>query len=110
DPSHPLRDSAHGPRTDSAAAFQEALAKTDAVIRPFAAHNVDLVSVVQLEMFVPHDVELAFLKEARSLIGNLPAFWEAPPERTEQTIALLAELNSDVDEPTFGFKLRTGGV
>ena len=110
DPLRPLHVSALGPKTENGAAFREALAETDAVIRPFAAHNVDLVSVVQLEMFLPHDVELAFLKEARSLIGNLPAFWEAPPERTEQTIALLAELNSDVDKPTFGFKLRTGGV
>src|SRR6202163_315523 len=61
-------------------------------------------------MSLTHDVSLEYLKEARSLIGNLPAFWEAPPERAEQTIALLAELNSDVDKPTFGFKLRTGGV
>ena len=110
DPLRPLRVSALGPKTENGAAFREALAETDAVIRPFAAHNVDLVSVVQLEMFLPHDVELAFLKKARSLIGNLPAFWEAPLEKTEQTIALLAELNSDVDKPTFGFKLRTGGV
>src|SRR5438477_3118558 len=110
DPLRPLRVSALGPKTENGAAFREALAETDAVIRPFAAHNVDLVSVVQREMFLPHDVELAFLKEARSLIGNLPAFWEAPPGKTEQTIALLAELNSDVDKPPFGYKLRTGGV
>jgi hypothetical protein len=110
DPQHPLRVSALGPKTENAAAFRDALEKTDAIIRPFTVHNVDLVSVVQLEMFLPHDVELAFLKEARSVIGNLPAFWEAPPERAEQTIALLADLNSDVDKPTFGFKLRTGGV
>ena len=31
-------------------------------------------------------------------------------ERAPETITLLAELNSDMDEPTFGFKLRTGGV
>jgi hypothetical protein len=61
-------------------------------------------------MFLPLDIELALLREARFVIGNLPAFWEAPAERAEKTIALLAELNSDVDKPTFGFKLRTGGV
>jgi len=110
DPLRPLRVSALGPKTESAAAFRDELEKIDAVIRPFAAHNVDLVSVVQLEMFLPHDVDLTFLKETRSVIGNLPVFWEAPPERAEQTIALLADLNSDVDKPTFGFKLRTGGV
>jgi len=40
----------------------------------------------------------------------LPVFWEAPPERAEQTIALLSEFNSDADSATFGYKLRTGGV
>ena len=110
DPQRPLRVSALGPRTKNAADFREELEETVASIRSFSVHNVDLVSVVQLEMFLPHDVELAFLKEVRAVIGNLPTFWEAPPERMERTIALLAELNSDVDKPTFGFKLRTGGV
>ena len=50
------------------------------------------------------------LKKARSILGDLPAFWEAPPERAEQTIALLAEFNFDADSATFGYKLRTGGV
>jgi hypothetical protein len=110
DPQRPLRVSALGPRTKNAADFREELEETAASICSFSVHNVDLVSVVQLEMFLPHDVELAFLKEVRAVIGNLPTFWEAPPERMERTIALLAELNSDVDKPTFGFKLRTGGV
>ena len=35
---------------------------------------------------------------------------EAPPDRAEETIALLAEFNSDADSATFGYKLRTGGV
>src|SRR5437870_9851463 len=61
-------------------------------------------------MFLPHDVDSALLQEAKSIIGDLPVFWEAPPERAEQTIALLAEHNSDSDKPTFGYKLRTGGV
>jgi hypothetical protein len=50
------------------------------------------------------------LSEARSILGTLPTFWEAPPDRAEQTIALVAELNSNADAPTFGYKLRTGGV
>jgi hypothetical protein len=61
-------------------------------------------------MFLPHDVDIAFLQEARSILGDLPVFWEAPPERAEQTIGLLAEFNSDADSATFGYKLRTGGV
>jgi hypothetical protein len=110
DPQHPFRVAALGPKTENAAAFCDALEDTDAAIRSFAAHNVDLVSLVQLEMFLPHDVELGLLRKARDFIGDLPAFWETPPEKAEATIALLAELNSDVDRPTFGFKLRTGGV
>ena len=42
--------------------------------------------------------------------NQLPVFWEAPPERAEQTIALIAGHNSDEDTATFGYKLRTGGV
>lgn len=110
DPQHPLRVSALGPKTDNAADFREAFTKTKEAIRSFAAHNVDLISVDQLEMALPGDVDLGLLKEARAVIGGLPTFWEAPPERAEQTIALLAEHNSDTDAPTFGYKLRTGGV
>jgi hypothetical protein len=110
DPLHPLRVSALGPKTENTAAFREVLAETEAAIGSLAAHNVDLVSVNQLEMWLPQDVDLHVLNEARSIIGDLPAFWEAPPERAQETITLLAELNSGMDEPTFGFKLRTGGV
>ena len=110
DPLHPLRVSALGPKTENAAAFCDTLAEIEADIRSLAAHNVDLVSVNQLEMWVPQDVDLPVLNEARSILGDLPAFWEAPVERAKETITLLAELNSEMDEPTFGFKLRTGGV
>ena len=110
DPQHPLRVSALGPKTENADAFRDAIENVDAAIRSFSASNVDLISVTQLEMFLPQDVDLALNEEARSIIGNLPGFWEAPAERSEQTIALLAEQNSNADKPTFGFKLRTGGV
>ena len=110
DPLHPLQVSALGPKTETAPAFRPALAKTDAAIRSLSTHNVDLVSVSQLEMFLPPDVDSQLLSEARSILGTLPTFWEAPPARAEQTISLVAELNSNVDSPTFGYKLRTGGV
>ncbi len=110
DPLHPLRVSALGPKTENTAAFLDALEEIEVAIRSLATHNVDLVSVNQLEMWLPQDVDLPVLNEARSILGNLPAFWEAPAERAQQTITLLAELNSGMDEPTFGFKLRTGGV
>jgi hypothetical protein len=110
DAQHPLRIAALGPKTASANAFLEALDDTDAAIRSLSRHNVDLISISHLEMFLPTDVNVASLNEARSIVGDLPVFWEAPPDRAEQTIALLAEFNSDADSPTFGYKLRTGGV
>jgi hypothetical protein len=110
DPMRPLCISALGPKTENATKFYEALLETDAAIRALSAHNVDLVSISQLEMFLPDDVDSSLLKEARSIMGSLPAFWEAPAERAERTIALLAEHNSNAGHPTFGYKMRTGGV
>src|SRR5438876_11197775 len=110
DPVHPLHVAALGPKTANANAFLEALEEADAAIRSLSRHNVDLVSISQLEMFLPHDVDLTLLKEARSIVGDLPVFWEVPPDIAEQTAALLAEHNSDEDAATFGYKLRTGGV
>ncbi len=109
DPLHPLRVAALGPKTADAEAFLEALEKADTAIRSLSS-NVDLISISHLEMFLPHDVRLPLLEEARSIVGDLPVFWETPPDRAEQTIALLAEYNSDADLATFGYKLRTGGV
>jgi hypothetical protein len=110
DAQHPLRVAALGPKTASADAFLEALDDADAATRSLSRHNVDLISISHLEMFLPHDVDIASLNEARSILGDLPVFWEAPPDRAEQTIALLSEFNSDADSATFGYKLRTGGV
>jgi hypothetical protein len=61
-------------------------------------------------MFLPQDVGLALLDEAKSIVGDSSVFWEAPPDQAEQIIALLAEHNSDEESATFGYKLRTGGV
>ena len=110
DAQHPLRVAALGPKTARADAFLEALDDADAAIRSLSRHNVDLISMSHLEMLMPDKVDVASLKEAKSILGDLPVFWEAPPDRAEQTIALLAEVNSDADSATFGYKLRTGGV
>jgi hypothetical protein len=110
DAQHPLRGAALGPKTASADAFLEALDDADVATRSLSRHNVDLISISHLEMFLPKDVDVASLNEARSIVGDLPVFWEAPPDRAEQIIALLSEFNSDADSPTFGYKLRTGGV
>jgi hypothetical protein len=109
DPLYPLRVAALGPKAVNGEAFLEALEKADTAIRSLSS-NVDLISISHLEMFLPHDVGLTLLEEVRSIVGDLPVFWEAPPDRAEQTIAMLAEYNSDADLATFGSKLRTGGV
>ena len=109
DPLHPLRVAALGPKTANADAFLEAVEKADTAFR-WLSSNVDLVAISHLEMFLPHDMDPALLDEARAILGDLPAFWEASPDTAQQTIALLAEHNSDAHSATFGYKLRTGGV
>jgi hypothetical protein len=109
DPARPLRVAALGAKTADADGFLDALEDTDMAIRSLSS-NVDLVSISHLEMFLPRDVDVALLKDAGSIVGNLPVFWEAPADRAEQTIGLLADRNSDEDAATFGYKLRTGGV
>jgi len=109
DHSHPLRVAALGPKTVDRDALLDALRHADAAIRSFSK-CVDLISVSHLEMFLPENVDSASLKRAKSMVGVLPVFWEAPPERAEQMIGLLAEHNSEEEVATFGYKLRTGGV
>ena len=94
DPSHPLRAAALGPKTANADAFLVALQDADAAIRSFSKYDVDRISVSHLEMFLPQDVDSACLREARAIVGDLLVFLEAPPERAEQTIRLLADHNS----------------
>ena len=108
DKHHPLRVSALGPKTETAAAFQSELQNALEAIRGFQQQHRDLVSVGQLEMVLPKDVDLSKLTEAAKLLGDLKvqAFWETPAESAEQTIRLLARAN----HPSFGYKLRTGGL
>jgi hypothetical protein len=110
DPHHPLRVAALGPKTTEAGVFLDGLYNAETAIRSFSEHDTDLVSIGHLEMFLPEDVDSPSLKAARSIVGELPVFWEAPPERAERTIALIAGHNSDEDMATFGYKMRTGGV
>ena len=110
DAHHRLCVAALGPKTTNADAFLDALYNAHAAIRSFSRYNADLVSISHLEMFLPEDVDSAFLKTASSIVGELPVFWEAPPEKAEQAIALIAGRNSHEQLPTFGYKLRTGGV
>jgi hypothetical protein len=107
---HLLRVSALAPKSENATSFAKVLVTLTEAIRSLSTCNRDLVAISQLEMFLPEDIDPALLLEARSVLGDLPVFWETPAARAEQTIALIAEHNSTAPKPTFGFKLRTGGV
>ena len=110
DPHRPLRVAALGPKTTKPDVFLNGVANAAEAIRSFSKYDVQLASVSHLEMFLPDDVDSASLKKAKAIVGELPVFWEAPPERAEQAIALIAGHNSDEEVATFGYKLRTGGV
>jgi len=107
---HPLRVAALGPKTTKRDVFLNGVANAAEAIRSFSKYDVNLLSVSHVEMFLPDDVDSASLKKARAIVGELPVFWEAPPERAEQAIALIAGHNADEEAATFGYKLRTGGV
>src|SRR5262249_30362383 len=105
---HPLRVSALGAKAENASDFLSELKRTTETIRSCQRQHVDLASVVQLEMFLPQDVDLAQLNDAAALISDLKlqTFWETPAESAEKAIALIARAN----QAAFGYKLRTGGV
>jgi len=110
DSQYPLRVAALGPKTTKPDAFLDGVANAATAIRSFSRNETDRVSISHLEMFLPDDADSASLKEVSVIVGELPVFWEASPERAEQTIALIAGHNSDENTATFGYKLRTGGV
>jgi hypothetical protein len=108
---HPLRISALGSKTDSAAAFFEGLTSMRDAIGSFRAQHGATVSISQLEMPLPADFDAESLKNAHSIIGDLKlnAFWEAPADAAERTIKLIVE-NNRASTHKSGYKLRTGGV
>lgn len=108
DKHHPLRISALASKTENAATFQAELRNAVDAIRSFQQQHTDRVLVAQLEMFVPQDVDAGKLSETAPVLSDLriQAFWEAPAEWAEQMIVSLARMK----QPSFGYKLRTGGV
>ena len=108
DKHHQLRVSALGAKTENAAALQSELKNAADAIHSLQREHGDLVSVAQLEMVLPKDVDIARLTEAAAMLADLKVqvFWETPAESAEQTIVLLAKAKN----PSFGYKLRTGGV
>ncbi|HJT45987.1 MAG TPA: hypothetical protein VJ721_06900 [Chthoniobacterales bacterium] len=108
DKQHPLRVSALGPKTEDAATFASELSKAMEAIRSLHQHHPEIVSVVQLEMMLPADVDIKQLGQFAGLLAELKlhAFWETPAESAAQTISSLGRIK----QPSFGYKLRTGGV
>ncbi|MBV9618462.1 MAG: hypothetical protein JO201_04550 [Verrucomicrobia bacterium] len=108
DRQHPLRISALGPKKESAKDFLAELKNIVGAIASFQEQHSDRVSVAQIEMVLPNDVDLGMLSQAAGLLTETKAqsFWETPAESAERTIALLARAK----QPMFGYKLRTGGV
>jgi len=108
DKHHQLRVSALGAKAENAKDFLVEVKNASETIRLFQEQHPDPIAVVQLEMVLPQDVDLAKLSEAAALLGELKlqTFWETPAESAAQTIALLGRAK----QPAFGYKLRTGGV
>jgi hypothetical protein len=107
DQKHPLRISALGMRTEDASAFRETLAACMQTMRELVKSRGAILSITQLEMPLPNDVDAALVTDTRSILDGLVTFLETPADAAERTIALLAENDSD---KTLGLKLRTGGV
>ena len=112
DASRPLAVSALGPKTNDADSFLAAVRSAEQAARNLMQTHSGRASVVQLEMPIAPQADAEMLNSARESLQSLPAFWEAPADTAERTIALIAEHNASVSSGArpFGFKLRTGGV
>jgi hypothetical protein len=112
DREHRLLISALGVKAANADEFIDTLKIAADKIRSFSAQHGDLVSIRQLEMALPHNVDLGTLAKARLALEGLKlqAFWETPVDSAGEAIPLLAEHNSTAGARSFGYKLRTGGV
>src|SRR5205807_5536378 len=85
DQEHPLLISALGAKTANASEFTAALRIAADKIRSFCGQHVPLVSIRQLEMILPHDVDRESLaKVGSAFVGlKLQACWETPVESAE---------------------------
>jgi len=112
DQKHPLRVCVLGAKTEKPSDFSAALKQTVSEIREFSAQNGTKVSMAQLEMPLPPDADVDLLNSSGSILGQLKlkTFLEAPAEKAERTISMLAEHRMRAMGDDLGFKLRTGGV
>jgi hypothetical protein len=112
DDRRPLRISALGKRTENTEAFTDTLAQHAQMISDWSRKHSSRSHVAQFEMPLPPDLDENLFLAIRSLVAPLgiQAFWEAPAEEAERTIATLAKHNRSRAGDPFGYKLRTGGV
>jgi hypothetical protein len=107
----PLRISALGPKTDKVNDLRAKLPGILDAIRQFQSRWSGIASVPQLEIVIPsgYDVRLIgdLYRGSREL--GVRVFCESPAAEAEQSIAVLAQVDTTRDFP-LGFKLRTGGV
>src|SRR5438046_8353886 len=110
DQEHPLLISALGAKTANAGEFIAALKIAADKIRSFSAQHVPLVSIRQLEMILPDDVDRESLAKVGSAFEGLKlhAFWETPVDCAEETMAVMAAHSSTASAPLLGCKLRHG--
>ena len=107
-----LRISALGPRTDNAETFLQSLGAATDLIAAFSKTCGPAISIDQLEMPLPAEVNAELLNKMRPAMGysKLNAFWEAPAKVAGRAIELIAANNAASPGRKFGYKLRTGGV
>lgn len=123
DAARPLKISALGGKSDSAAEAFEILRAGLAAVAGFCALHGDSVRIEQLELPLPPDPKpaelLAFLREAAELIASIglprmTTYWEIPPGADwAETLGVFAEIRSTCatsPDRAFAAKLRTGGV
>ncbi|MEY2439809.1 MAG: hypothetical protein QOI34_1194, partial [Verrucomicrobiota bacterium] len=112
DRNNPLRISALGPKSESAAEFRDNLSSVVAAMISFAPAHHGVAAIDQLEMPLPPDCDSALVHDLPSTIGELQSstFWETPADQAERIISWLANRNSAQGANPLGCKLRTGGV
>ena len=74
DQKHPLRISALGAKTENASAFRETLTDYMQTMRELVKSRGAILSITQLEMPLPADVDAALLSDTRSILDGLPTF------------------------------------
>ena len=111
DVEHRLHISALGPKTETPREFVDALRTAAEAIRNLVPRYGAIANVTQIEMPLASQPGATVSDAYEALDGlQVPAFWEAPPDAAEATIARLAEHSRAHTGARFGFKLRTGGV